>query len=133
MDCPSMTRSEVDYSDLQGLVRFGYKRMTQAAYVLLSVRDVAAARSWLRNAPITSAVATDPPPSSALQVAFTATGLKALGVTRFRSLGLFLRISGRNDGRKPLAPPRGCGKQCSLAVGLGRLRQRAALGCNVLC
>jgi deferrochelatase/peroxidase EfeB len=80
MDCPSMTQSQVDYSDLQGLVRFGYKRMTQAAYVLLSVRDVAAARSWLRNAPITSAVATDPPPSNALQVAFTATGLKALGV-----------------------------------------------------
>jgi hypothetical protein len=75
-----MTQSQVDYSDLQGLVRFGYKRMTQAAYVLLSVRDVAAARSWLRNAPITSAVATDPPPSNALQVAFTATGLKALGL-----------------------------------------------------
>jgi Dyp-type peroxidase family len=80
MGCPSMTQSEVDYSDVQGLVRFGYKRMTTASYVLLRIRDVAAARSWLGNAPITNAVAMDPPPSTAMQVAFTADGLKALGV-----------------------------------------------------
>jgi Dyp-type peroxidase family len=80
MGCPSMMESEVDYSDVQGLVRFGYGLMKEAAYVLLRVKDVAAARSWLRNAPVTSAVAMDPPPSIAMQVAFTATGLKALGV-----------------------------------------------------
>ncbi len=80
MGCPSMTQSEVDYSDVQGLVRFGYKLMKEASYVLLRVKDVGAARSWLRAAPVTSAIAVSPPPSTALQVAFTAAGLKALGV-----------------------------------------------------
>lgn len=80
MGCPVMTQSEVDYSDVQGLVRFGYKLMKEASYVLLRVKDVAAAGSWLRNAPVTSAIAVSPPPSSAMQVAFTAAGLRALGV-----------------------------------------------------
>jgi Dyp-type peroxidase family len=80
MGCPSMTQSEVDYSDVQGLVRFGYKLMKEASYLLLRVKHVGAARSWLRNAPVTSAIAVSPPPSTALQVAFTAAGLKALGV-----------------------------------------------------
>src|SRR6267143_7252653 len=80
MGCPSMTQSEVDYSDVQGLVRFGYKLMKEASYVLLRVKNVAAVRSWLRTAPVTSAVVTDPPPSTAMQIAFTAAGLKALGV-----------------------------------------------------
>ena len=80
MGCPSMTQSQIDYSDVQGLVRFGYKRMTEACYVLLRINEVGAARSWLGAAPVTTAVAVDPPPSTAMQVAFTAAGLKALGV-----------------------------------------------------
>ncbi len=72
--------SEVDFADVQGLVRFGYKRMTKVSYALLRVREPAAARAWLRSAPITSAVALDPPPKTAVQVAFTAPGLRALGV-----------------------------------------------------
>ncbi|MBV8142990.1 MAG: peroxidase [Verrucomicrobia bacterium] len=75
-----MTQSQMDYSDVQGLVRFGYKRMTEASYVLLRIKDVAVARSWLRVAPVTTAIVADPPPSTAMQVAFTAAGLKALGV-----------------------------------------------------
>ena len=80
MGRPSMKRSEVDYGDVQGLVRFGYGKMKGASFVHLRVKDVAAARAWLRNAPITSAVAMRPPPSTAMQVAFTAAGLEALGV-----------------------------------------------------
>jgi Dyp-type peroxidase family len=75
-----MTSSEVDYRDVQGLVRFSFKRMTEAGYLLLRIKDATAAKAWLRSAAITSAVAMDPPPSTALQVAFTATGLEALGV-----------------------------------------------------
>ena len=75
-----MMHGEVDYADVQGLVRFGYKRLTQASYALLRIRDAAAARAWLRSAPITSAVTMQPPPSSAMQVAFTAAGLKALAL-----------------------------------------------------
>ncbi len=73
--------NEVDYADVQGLVRFGYKRMTKASYALVRVKDAAAARAWLRSAPVTSAVTMEPPPKTALHVAFTAPGLRALGVT----------------------------------------------------
>ena len=55
MGGPSMKQSEVDYGDVQGLVRFGYGKMKEASYAHLRVKDVAAARAWLRNAPVTSA------------------------------------------------------------------------------
>ena len=80
MGRPSMMQSEIDYGDVQGLVRFGYGKMKGASYALLRVKDAAAARSWLRTACITTAEAMNPPPSTALQVAFTAAGLKAIGV-----------------------------------------------------
>lgn len=69
-----------ELNDVQGLVRFGYKHLTQACFLLLRVKDRDAARAWLAAAPVTSAVAIDPPPRTALQVAFTSEGLRALGV-----------------------------------------------------
>jgi len=39
-----MSQSEVDYRDVQGLVRFGYGKMKGASYSLLQVKDAAAAR-----------------------------------------------------------------------------------------
>ena len=74
------TPSDIDYGDVQGVVRFGYKRMTEASYALVRVRHAGAARAWLRAAPIASALALDPPPTTAIQVAFTAAGLGALGI-----------------------------------------------------
>jgi Dyp-type peroxidase family len=73
--------SEVDYADIQGLVRFGYGRMTSASYVLVNIKNSAAAKAWLRSARVTSAVALKPPPKTALNIAFTAPGLTALGVS----------------------------------------------------
>ena len=75
-------KSEVDYGDVQGLVRFGYGKMKEASYAHLRVKDVTAARAWLRNAPVTSAITMTPPPPTAMQIAFTAAGLEALGVPR---------------------------------------------------
>jgi deferrochelatase/peroxidase EfeB len=75
-----MTASPIDYADIQGLVRFGYKRMTEASYMLACVKDADAARSWLGSARVTSAVTQDPPPPTALHIAFTSSGLHALGV-----------------------------------------------------
>jgi Dyp-type peroxidase family len=75
-----VTMSEFDYADVQGLVRFGYRKMTKASYALLRVKDAVAARAWLRSAPVTSAAEMNPPPTTALHVAFTASGLGALGV-----------------------------------------------------
>ena len=53
---PAMTYSMVDDADVQGLVRFGYGRMTSASYALVRVKNVAAAKAWLRAAPVTNAV-----------------------------------------------------------------------------
>jgi Dyp-type peroxidase family len=78
----TMTYSMVDYADVQGLVRFGYGRMTNASYALVRVKNVAAAKAWLRAAPVTNAVEQKPPPSTALQIAFTAPGLAKLGLSR---------------------------------------------------
>jgi Dyp-type peroxidase family len=75
-----MTRSIVDDEDTQGLLRFGYGTLTEAGYVLARIRNIAAARSWLASAPIANAVEMPEPPVTALQVAFTAEGLAALGV-----------------------------------------------------
>ncbi|SCK56094.1 hypothetical protein VAR608DRAFT_5810 [Variovorax sp. HW608] len=75
-----MTLRSVDYEDIQGIVRFGYKRMTQAVFLLLRVTDAGAARAWLARAPVTSAVSQEPAPTTALQIAFTSSGLRALGV-----------------------------------------------------
>jgi deferrochelatase/peroxidase EfeB len=72
--------SSIDYGDVQGLVRFGYARMTEACYFLVKVRNASAGRTWLANAPIASAVKLDQPPKTALQIAFTREGLEALGV-----------------------------------------------------
>ena len=72
--------SKVDYTDVQGLIRFGYKKMTKAWFALLRVKDAAMARAWLHAAPVTNAVEVKPPPATALQIALTAPGLEALGV-----------------------------------------------------
>ncbi len=69
-----------ELDDIQGLVRFGYKHLTEACFLLLRVKDAAAARAWLARAPVTSAVSADPLPQTALHVAFTSEGLRALDV-----------------------------------------------------
>src|SRR5205823_11372642 len=69
----------VEYKDVQGLVRFGFGKMTEACYLLLRIKNASAARAWLRNAPITTAEWAHPL-TTALQIAFTRPGLEALGV-----------------------------------------------------
>lgn len=74
------TSTSVDYSDIQGLVRFGYRTLSEACFLLLKIRNASAARAWLTTAPVTTAVELSQPPETALQVAFTQDGLLALGV-----------------------------------------------------
>src|SRR5215212_10167121 len=71
---------ELDFDDVQGLVRFAFGKMHRAYFYLVRVKDVGAARTWLLNAHITTARELKPPPATALQVAFTSDGLKAFGV-----------------------------------------------------
>ena len=69
-----------EYDDVQGLVRFGHGHLIDACYLMLRVMNAEAARAWLSTAPVTPAVKTNPPSSAALQIAFTADGLRALDV-----------------------------------------------------
>lgn len=71
--------SEVDFRDIQGLVRFGHGHLSGARFFLLNIVDAAAARAWLAQALVTTAASTRLP-NVALQVAFTHDGLKTLGV-----------------------------------------------------
>ena len=79
----STSRSQhrpVELDDVQGLLRFGYKHLTEACFLLLRVKDPAAARAWLAQAPVTNAVKTSPRPETALHIALTSEGLRALEV-----------------------------------------------------
>ena len=75
-----MSAPAVDYNDVQGLVRFGYRRLTEACFLLLNIRDASATRSWLATAPVATAVQLSQAPKTALQLAFTREGLQALGL-----------------------------------------------------
>lgn len=73
-------RTDIELDDMQGLLRFAHGHLSEAAFLLLRVADPVAARQWLAAAEVTSARGQSPLPDSALQVAFTAAGLLALGV-----------------------------------------------------
>ena len=78
--CVAASAPGIDFADVQGVVRFGHGKLSEACFLLLQVADRVAAQRWLLSAPVTSALTTDPPPDTALQVAFTRHGLEALGV-----------------------------------------------------
>ncbi len=75
-----MTRSAPDFTDIQGLVRFGYGSLTEACFLLVTIADPSAARAWLSKAPVANAAKADRRPQTVLQVAFTREGFEALGV-----------------------------------------------------
>ena len=70
----------IELDDLQGLLRFGHGRLTDTCFLLLKLLHVDAAKQWLRNAPVSSAVSVAPAPDTAMQVAFSVAGLRALGL-----------------------------------------------------
>jgi len=73
--------TNVEFSDVQGLLRFGYGKLTGACFLLLRIEDPAAAAGWLAEAPVSTAEVKSPPPERALQLAFTSQGLKRLGLS----------------------------------------------------
>ena len=74
------TALPVELADIQGLVRFGYKHHTEASFLLLRVTDRDAARRWLAAVPVCTAETVEPPPDTALQIALSGDGMRALGV-----------------------------------------------------
>ena len=85
------TALPVEFSDIQGLVRFGYKHHTEASFLLLRVRDRDAARRWLGAVPVSTAEAIEPPPDTALQVAFSSEGLEQATMSDAQALA-WLRL-----------------------------------------
>lgn len=73
-----MPVSAADYADIQGLLRSGYGKLTEASFLLLRIIDRPAACAWLADAPITTAAERDT--SRVLQVAFSVNGMRALGL-----------------------------------------------------
>jgi deferrochelatase/peroxidase EfeB len=72
--------ARVELDDIQGLVRFAFKHHTEATFLLLRIKDPIAARAWIGGVSVTNAVTQNPLPATALQLAFTYEGLRALGV-----------------------------------------------------
>src|SRR3954471_24391983 len=77
---PTARLAGPEFDDIQAIVRFGHGQLRAAVFWPLRITDPAAAREWLGRAPVTSAVSRNPLPHAALQVAFTAEGLRALGL-----------------------------------------------------
>jgi deferrochelatase/peroxidase EfeB len=73
-------KSAVDFSDIQGIARFAYAHLPEACFYLLRVENAAAARGWLRSLEVTTAERLAARPKTALQIAFTSDGLRALGM-----------------------------------------------------
>ena len=71
----------LEFRDIQGLVFSGYGDKPHASYLLLKVTDPIGARRWLRAlAPVVTTGA-DRPPDTCLNVAWSARGLAALGLS----------------------------------------------------
>lgn len=86
-----MVQPVSEHHDIQGLVRSGYSRLGEASFLLLRVKDPLEAKAWLAaiveepNAEklsykVTKASDLDTHQEHALQVAFSASGLRNLGV-----------------------------------------------------
>jgi deferrochelatase/peroxidase EfeB len=80
MSGQSGTLAHVELEDIQGIVRFGYSKHTEAVFLLLKVKEAGAARAWLARVAATNAVTREPPPSTTLQIALTSAGMLALGI-----------------------------------------------------
>jgi Dyp-type peroxidase family len=76
-----MNRGEVfEFEDLQGLLRFGHAKLSEACFMLLKIIDPQAARHWLERAPVSDATIKDPLPDTAMQIAFSVEGLRVIGL-----------------------------------------------------
>ena len=75
-----MTPRTHEAQDVQALVESGFSKLTEACFLLLRVRDAAAARVWLGTAPVTTAADLHRHVPVAMQVALSAAGLRALGL-----------------------------------------------------
>ncbi|GLV53302.1 peroxidase [Dictyobacter sp. S3.2.2.5] len=70
----------LNLEDIQGIIIRGYGNLTAACYVLLEISDSDSAKSWLASIASTITNGQTRPENDALNIAFTASGLKELGL-----------------------------------------------------
>lgn len=70
----------LELDDIQGLVARGYGNLPAACYLILRVDDGPAARAWLRGIAGQVTPASHKPDDRSLHIAFSAEGLRALGM-----------------------------------------------------
>jgi len=70
----------VEAEDIQALLWSGFNALPAATFLLLRIQDRAAARAWLREAPVTTIGHLNTHQPTALQIALSANGLVKLGV-----------------------------------------------------
>ncbi|HET6375393.1 MAG TPA: hypothetical protein VFF88_05035, partial [Methylocella sp.] len=90
-----MAQPKDEFQDIQGLIRSGYGRLSEACFLLLEITEAAEAKAWLKAAAgdaapesgslsyrVTHAgeLGTGQHQEQALQIAFTAQGLRKLGL-----------------------------------------------------
>ena len=80
----------MEVADIQGLVLYGYGKLRAARYLVLGIKDGTMARRWLGALGTHITTAAMPPDDTALQVAFTADGLLALGLQKEQLAGFYL-------------------------------------------
>jgi Dyp-type peroxidase family len=74
----AVRKPTLDVADVQGLVVRGYGKLRHAAFLVCAVRDAAAARAFLRETDVATGLG--PHDEFALNIAFTAPGLVAIGL-----------------------------------------------------
>lgn len=78
----------MEFDDIQGIVLSSYRTKTHSSYVFLRIADRAGARTWLRGLASRTSTAAGRREEIARNVAFTSSGLAALGVDH-ATLGTF--------------------------------------------
>ena len=71
----------LDLDDIQALVVRAHAKLPAASFLLLTITDAAAARGWVSDHAATVATGTRRSTESAVQVALTSSGLRALGLS----------------------------------------------------
>lgn len=89
---PLKKRTAVETADVQGLVLQGYGRLRAAAYLVLELTEGPPARSWLGTVLPEISTGDPRPAGAALNVAFTATGLRKLGLPESTVSGFSLEF-----------------------------------------
>ena len=76
-----MPQAVTETHDIQALVKAGFSSLTEAAFLLCQVKDAAAAKAVLADLPVTSVADLHARQGRVIQVAISAGGLSALGMT----------------------------------------------------